>query len=768
MKNYLYYLLFLTTLLFITTQVFSQTTTLTGTVKESEGFSPVGEVVIHIEQTNQHSHTDLDGSYVISGLKEGNYKIQFSKLGFKSQEHSVLIRANETNRMDVFLEKTYIDLQSVQIAIDRPVSAASSKNLSQIDFENRPKNSAQDMLKLVPGLFIAQHAGGGKAEQIFVRGFDCDHGTDVAAYVDGIPVNMPSHAHGQGYADLHFLIPETVERVQIFKGPYSPRFGNFATGAAVEFETLDSLPTNLIQLESAYTPAINELTGSRGLVLLQLPQMASNVKSYFAADVVNNRSYFEADQKFKRISLFSKTTFAISSHSHLHLSVGGFGSSWDASGQIPESAVQNNQIGRFGSIDDSEGGTTQRNNLSVTYHTQYETSEFEVQAYTCNYRFRLYSNFTFYLIDTVNGDEIEQNDDRNIMGVNAVYSKGHKLGSMDNKLTIGASFRSDNIENQLWHAVKRKRLEQRVHANIFERSTGIFINEIFRFGDKFKVELGGRYDYFVFDVEDLLPGDSLRENYSGYNYQDLLSPKLNVSYSPNQFLQLFFNAGSGFHSNDARTVVRESTQHDLPRAIGAELGLLKHFGRRIVVSAALWWMDIENELVYVGDEGTTENKGPSRRAGIDCSARMQITKWLFADVDLNVAKNYFIDKVYGTRLTSDYHLPLAPNFTSSGGLTFKPGKKLSAGLRYRHLASRPANESNTVVTRAYTLYDMTANYKLQKIQLGLIIENLLDSDWNEAQFDTESRLLNSPQVLEELHFTPGTPFTARITVGYTF
>ena len=321
MKKYLFILCF------SAGQTFAQSFSLTGTITNIEGLQPIADVYVVVKETNQHSHTDIQGKYLLSNLAEGIYLIEFKKLGFVTKELSVTIKNEEVQQLDITLQRNSFELQSIEIGTNRPVSAASSEIFNQIDFENRPKNSSQDLLRIVPGLFIAQHAGGGKAEQIFVRGFDCDHGTDVATFVDGMPVNMPSHGHGQGYADLHFLIPETVERIDVFKGPYSPKFGDFATGAAVSFNTLDSLPSNLVQIETAFTPEREELTATRGLVMLQLPLNISNVSSYFAADIVNNRSYFEADQKFKRFSIYSKTSFAISVHSHIHLAIGGFGSS---------------------------------------------------------------------------------------------------------------------------------------------------------------------------------------------------------------------------------------------------------------------------------------------------------------------------------------------------------------------------------------------------------------------------------------------------------
>ncbi len=755
-------------LIIINSKLFSQTSVLNGIVIDKLTMKPLNSVTISIDKVNSNILTNENGEFTFLALKDGLYKIEANKIGFKSKKAAFTLSENDTKMLTIELESKSTKLATVEVFSDKPVSAASSKYLSQIDFENRPKNSAQDMLRLVPGLFIAQHAGGGKAEQIFIRGFDCDHGTDVATYVDGMPVNMPSHGHGQGYEDLHFLIPEVVKEMEVFKGPYSPKFGDFATGAAVKFNTLDSIDHNLVQFETGAIKGIKGISSKRGLALLKLPDLGSNVSSYFAADIINNRGYFENPQDFNRFTIFSKTSIAVSDHSHIHFSISNFGSSWNASGQVPERAVDAGLISRFGSIDNSEGGTTQRNNLSLTYHTQLEASEFETQVYSSTYRFKLYSNFTFFLEDSINGDQIEQGDNRTIQGLNSHYTVSHKLGSLNNKFTFGVSYRADEIENELWHTVKRTRLEVRANAKIHERSSGFYFNEVFRFNDHLRAEIGGRYDYFIFDVIDNLPTDSSHKNYSGYNYQTLFSPKFNLIYTATERFQIFLNAGSGFHSNDARSVVQQPNNHELPKAVGAEIGTLLHLGNNFVLTSAFWWMDLENELVYVGDDGTTENKGQSRRTGIDISARQQISSWLYADIDLNFAKNVFIDNLYGTQLENDYHIPLAPKLTSTGGLTAKFQNGLDAGIRYRFIDDRPANESNTVEARKYSIFDLTVNYKTSRYKVGLVIENLLNTKWNEAQFDTESRLPFEKQSVDELHFTPGTPFAAKLIFGYIF
>ncbi|MES2565817.1 MAG: TonB-dependent receptor [Bacteroidota bacterium] len=746
----------------------SQTSVIKGNIKDKDSGENLDNVFVNIEKTNNHSHTDGAGNFLFMNVQIGTYDIEFQKPGYEKQMLNYKLACSDTTVISVILISKSVALNEVNIAVDRPVSAASSSYLSQKDFTNRPKNSAQDMLRLVPGLFIAQHAGGGKSEQIFIRGFDCDHGTDIATFVDGMPVNMPSHGHGQGYADLHFLIPEVVEGISIFKGTSSPLYGDFATAAAVNFKTLDSLPTNLVQFETGSVPQTNAVTSNRGLALLKVPINSGKVTSYFAADVINNKGFFNRNQDFKRVNLFSKTILAINEHSRICFSVSGFGSSWNSSGQVPERGVEKKIISRYGSIDPNEGGTTQRNNYNLVYNNKLGVGEFEAQVYMSTYRFKLFSNFTFFLVDSANGDMIEQNDNRTVRGLNTKYTVGHKFFNLNNRFTLGASFRADDIENSLWNSPQRERLKVNAHSQIHQRSSAVYVNEVFRFNDHFRAELGLRYDYFIFDVQDLLPTDSLHTNYSGYNYQSAFNPKLNLIYTVNNKVQFFFNAGSGYHSNDARSSVQDKTQHQLPIAVSAELGTLLHVNSKTVISAAAWGMDLSNELVYVGDDGTTENKGASRRVGIDISGRAQLLPWLYMDIDINGSKGRFIDTVFGYEKKVDFYIPLAPTLTSAGGLTAKFKSGLELGLRYRYMQDRPANETNTIIARGYNVVDLSANYKTKHYKIGLFIENLFNVKWNEAQFATETKMRNETQPVDELHFTPGTPFYAKLVFGYMF
>ncbi len=744
----------------------AQTLSISGKIIDSETKLPLEDAYVSNSSNDQHSHSDKYGAFVLKEINAGAVSLYFEKSHYEIKE--IKLNANkEISGLLIELQLKAKEVKEILISADKPLSAASSMYINQTGFLNRPRNSAQDLMRAVPGLFIAQHAGGGKAEQIFVRGFDCDHGTDVATFVDGLPVNMPSHGHGQGYADLHFVIPETVEGIQVFKGTSSPYYGDFATGAAIQFKTLDTLAQNTVSVDAGFYPTMPAYSGNRMLALLQIPEKSDKVTSYFAAEMLNGRGYFERDQKLKRFNLFSKTTFFLAENQRLLLTVSGFGSTWNASGQVPERLVDNGAISRFGYVDPNEGGTTQRNNINLVHTWKMKKGEWETQAFASRYRFRLFSNFTFFLEDSIHGDMIEQDDQRNVFGINTKYSIEHHIGEQHGKFTVGAQLRSDAIENQLWNAPQRTRMEQRAHANVLLRSNALYANETFRLSKKWRMDLGLRYDYLIFDVEDLIPTDSSHTNYSGYNFQSGLHPKFNLAFSPTNNWQLFLNAGSGFHSNDGRSVVQDKTNHQLPLAISSELGTLFSI-KKIVVSLAFWEMELSNELVYVGDDGTTENRGTTRRLGVDASLRAPLTSWLFVDADVNWARSRFTNALFKSQLSSDFYVPLAPILTSTGGFSTKFKMGLEASLRFRYMMARPATEDNSVATRAYTVFDASLAYTLKNWKWTLTIENLLNTAWNEAQFATTSRLQGEAQAIQEIHFTPGTPFFAKLAIAYSF
>lgn len=749
-------------------QTFAHNTSVNGVVLSSYNNKPMQGAEVALKGTDYKAYTDIDGKFNFTKIPARDYVVVVAQKGYYQLEYNIDPKADVTLNLKLLVYPELITLPDVSAVVTRNTQAASSEVISSVDMELRPRNSAQDMLRLVPGLFIAQHAGGGKAEQIFVRGFDCDHGTDIATFVDGIPVNMPSHGHGQGYADLHFLIPETVNKMEINKGPYQAQYGDFATGAAVQFKTFDSLPHSQATVELSSTPTNRAFSAARVLLMANIPTGTSKVASYVAGEYTYNPSYFVNNSQFHKYNLFGKVKAYLGHSTSISFSASGFGANWNASGQVPERAVTDGIITRFGSIDPTEGGTTQRQNFNLQLQNFHNNRQLLMNVYVSRYRFKLFSDFTFFARDTVHGDEIEQDDSRTVLGINTTYSIYSKIKNVNTKTTLGLGYRSDVIENALWYAQARTRLHEQQQAKIFENGMNLWVKQDFEFTKWFHADIAARFDYFLFDVDDKIPTDSLHHNYSGYTYQVLPGYKLNLVFTPVRNLQLFVNSGIGYHSNDARGVVRDLTTHILPMAYGNELGAEINIANRAVFSVAFWTLDLQNELVYVGDEGVTEDNGSSRRIGIDFSTRIQILKWLYFDGDFNIARSTFTEKLFGKQLSANYYIPLSPYITSAAGLTVKHKSGIKGSLRYRYMSDRPANEDNSVTAHGYFIMDATLGFERKRYAINLTVENLLNTKWNEAQFDTESRLLNEEAPVDELHFTPGTPVALKLGFSYFF
>ncbi|HET9502670.1 MAG TPA: TonB-dependent receptor [Hymenobacter sp.] len=739
---------------------------LRGTVTDSLSGQPLAGVRVGLLGQPSGTATDALGQFRLAGLAAGTYRVQLGALGYRLKINEITLVAGETRGLTTALATTNLNLAEVTVSQPRDPNQTLAA-ISHIDQTLRPINSAQDLLRLVPGLFIAQHAGGGKAEQIFVRGFDADHGTDFAVSIDGLPVNMVSHAHGQGYADFHFVIPETVEQLRVYKGPYTARFGDFATAGAGEFTTKTSLDRSQVKLE------VGRFDTRRALVMLDLlgthhlfskkPESA-----YVAAEYNFTNSYFDAPQHFKRFNGLVKYTGQLTDRTALTLLGSHFTSSWDASGQIPDRAVAEGLISRFGSLDPSEGGSTSRTNASVVLTTALpHDAVLRQQAYYSRYNFSLFSNFTFFKNDPVNGDEIDQTDHRNLYGYTATYDRDDRLGHRGRSLhtVAGLGTRIDASDLGLRRAVQRRILDTVSTGRLYEQNINAYLDETLELTDRLTVNAAVRADLFIFQFRGQ-KSDSAAGfvPLTGRVTRGRVSPKLNFYYQLSPAVQLFVRSGLGFHSNDARGVVQGTGGFNaLPRATGAEVGSTFKPVPSLVVNAALWTLHLQDELVYSGDEGTTESAGPTRRYGVDVSARYQLTGRLFLDADVNYSHGRIVNAPEG-----ENRIPLAPSFTSIGGLTLKNPNGLSASLRYRHIDSRPAQEDNAIRARGYFLLDAVANYTRPRFQLGATAENLLNVAWNEAQFATDSQLRGEAASVNELNFTPGTPFFIKLNASVFF
>ena len=722
---------------------------LSGTVVDQDNI-PLDGVGVYNKTTGGYTYTNVAGYFELDDISVGDLII-INNLGFKTQEITIT-----ENQLDATINITLIESA---VSLDQVVIVSKVNALSQlvnIDVKANPVKSSQEILRKVPGLIIGQHAGGGKAEQIFLRGFDIDHGTDITIDVDGLPVNMVSHAHGQGYADMHFIIPETIDNIDFGKGAYYANKGNFNTAGYVDLKTKSRIDDNQLSLEAGMFNTI------RTVGMFKITE-GDNSNAYVASELVLTDGAFESPQNFNRLNLLGRYNFNNHEDQELSLSISHFQSKWDASGQVPQRAIDQGLITRFGAIDDTEGGNTSRSNFWVNHSKQLdEHSIVKSKAFISKYDFELFSNFTFFLEDPVNADQIRQKEDRTIIGAETVYEHSIHVGDHDSQLRYetGLGFRYDDINDvQLSRTRNRQELLERLaYGNVDELNGYGFFNLTYK-KNKWTINPGLRLDYFKFDYVNLLSEtyDSKSEN------KVFVGPKLNVIYAASPNLQIFGKTGIGYHSNDTRVVVANSGEDILPAAYSADLGAIIKPSKKLVVNAALWSLFLEQEFVYVGDAAIVEPSGKTQRYGVDFGLRYQLTDWLYANGDINYTYARSSEEPEG----QDF-IPLAPDLTSSGGLSFRDLGNFSGGINYRFIKDRPANEDNSIVAEGYFITDLNLNYAWNNWTFGLIVENLFDQEWNETQFATESRLLNEPTSFEEIHLTPGTPFFLRGKISVSF
>lgn len=703
----------------------------------------IADVYVQNLSTEAHAHTDARGTFRIRATAGDSLLLSHLDYALK-----IWVVANDS--AEITLEPQMVSIEPILLSL----LTYKVSYFSDIDLKMQPLQSSQELLTKVPGLFIGQHAGGGKAEQIFLRGFDIDHGTDIQINVDGMPVNMVSHAHGQGYADLHFVIPETIENIDFGKGPYSARHGNFTTAGYVDMQTKKRLHESRVQF------GVGQFNTRRFLGLLSLVNQPKH-SAYVASEYLLSDGPFDSPQHFNRLNLFGKYHGQLDGNNSLSISASHFQSRWDASGQIPIRAIESGLIGRFGAIDDTEGGETSRSNVVVNHVKQLGAHHFvKSNFYYSRYMFDLYSNFTFFLDDPVNGDQIRQYEARDVFGGQSEWNRQVTLGQTQMQLQAGAGFRRDHSKNNgLYHTKRRlETLSTLQLGNIQETAFFGYASAKIQAG-KWMIQPSLRIDHFDFSYDDMLSA-----NYDTRAQQkSTVSPKLAINYQLNDQMQLYTQFGRGFHSNDTRVILMNEADKILPAAYGTDLGMHWKPSPRMLVNVALWQLFMEQEFVYVGDAGIVEPSGKTQRAGIELAWRYQILDWLFWRADANYTYARSIEAPAG----EDY-IPLAPDFTAVAGLQAQHKSGLYGSLQARYMDARPANEDGSITAEGYLVTDLKLGYRYRNIDINLNVLNLLDTQWKETQFATLSRLANEPQGVEEIHFIPGTPRFVQLNLAYFF
>ena len=643
--------------------------------------------------------------------------------------------------------------------------SASQGTVGATQLEERPLLRASEVLETVPGMIVTQHSGDGKANQYFLRGFNLDHGTDFATSVNGVPVNLPTHAHGQGYTDLNFMIPELVETVNYKKGVYYADQGDFSSAGAADLEYFHVLPTGIALAQvGMYDYYRTLLAGS--------PRVGPGNLLY-AGELVYNDGPWDNPAHFRK------------GNGVLRYSVGGdqdgwsvtamaYKAKWDSTDQIAQHAVREGIIDRFGTLDDSDGGNSQRYSLSAEWHRTGENGLTRLVAYGYYYDLDLFSNFTYFLDDPVNGDQFEQKDSRWVGGLLASHSWQMTLGPVKMDNTVGAQFRIDTIHNGLFHTVQRERLSTIRSDDIVETTGAVYTETREQWAPWFRSIAGLRFDIVNFDVS-----SNTHQN-SGNVTDTIPNPKLALIFGPWANTEFYLDGGLGYHSNDGRGVttnvepgsnppVKVQPADPLVRTYGAEVGARSTWIPNLQSTLALWWLKIDSELLFVGDAGTTEASRPSERYGLEFANFYTPTKWLTLDADFAFTHARFTNN----DPAGDY-IPGSPNAVISAGITVHDLHGFFGSLRLRYFGPRPLIEDGSVQSDSTLLLNAQVGYQINKTWTVTVdFFNLLNSKDSDISYYYASRLAGEPPGPDDggyndIHFHPVEPFQVRAAVTARF
>ena len=623
-----------------------------------------------------------------------------------------------------------------------------------LQLAERPILRAGELLETVPGLIITQHAGGGKANQYFLRGFNLDHGTDFATFLDGVPLNMPSHAHGQGYADMNVVIPELVERVNYQKGPYFAQTGDFGTAGAAYLDFFKTLPNALLVMEAGSY-------GYNRLVFADSAKLTSGNLLYGIQVSHADGPWLMPDDynKFNGQLTWSRGDAKDGSSVTLR----GYQGKWNSSDQIPESLVTSGVLSAFGNMDASNGGDSRYLSISSEWHAKDKSTEDKLQVYAYHYDLDLFSNFTYYLNDPVNGDQFEQADRRTGAGFNASHTIYGSLGGKSSETTFGLQVRNDWVANGLYKTTQRFRTATNVQDDFTVGEAGVFVENRLQWTPTFRTVVGGRVDLQHTDVTALSAADSGQANSSAF------SPKLSLIWGPYEKTEYFLQAGYGFHSNDGRGTTLTSggatPLRGLVSAQGGEVGIRTLAVENLQSTLSLWYLHNNSELVLAGDSGELEPSGASNRYGVEWANYYTPNKWLSFDLDLAASQALFVlPDTDGGRA-----VPESINTVASAGVTVKDGSGWSGSLRLRYFGPRDLISTGAVRSGTTTILNASVGYQFNtRWQATVEILNLLNSSDQDIAYLYESKVSPSAAASTQVHFHPVEPRQFRLSVTGRF
>jgi outer membrane receptor protein involved in Fe transport len=641
-----------------------------------------------------------------------------------------------------------------------PVSA-SQGIVTDEQLSLRPILRTGELMEVVPGLLVTQHSGDGKANQYFLRGFNLDHGTDLATSVDGVPVNMPTHGHGQGYTDINFVIPELVQSIEYRKGTYYAETGNFSAAGAVNLRYEQKLDGPLVVLEGG------EESYARSLIAAS-PEIGGGVL-LVGLDYAHIDGPWQLAENYRKKNGLVRYTHAVGTDNQFSVTAQGYDGDWKSTDQIPLRAVQSGEIDRFGNIDPTDRGDSHRYSLSVDWTSNLtDSDELTGLVYAVDYGLDLISNFS-YATDPDNGDQFEQVDDRNIYGANVTYRHKFDWADREQEFATGVQIRRDDIGKvALYRTIARERFATVREDSVEQTSYSAYASVHTHWSDFVRTTLGIRGDAFDFNVDANLAANGGRETDS------IVSPKFALVLGPWAKTEFFFNLGNGFHSNDARgTTIRvdptdgvtpANRVDPLVKATGADLGVRTALVPNMQISASLWTLDLDSELLFVGDAGTTEASRASERRGVELAAIWNPLSWLIIDADLAWSRARFTGfDVVGNRI------PGAVENVASVGVAIDHPSGWFGGARFRHFGEAPLIEDDSVRSDGTTVVNLETGYRFAKrYKLSAALYNVFDSKDNDITYFYESQLANESAPVADIHFHPVEPRTLRVTLSGSF
>jgi hypothetical protein len=760
---------------------FAQSASVSGVVADETGGVLPG-VSVSLQpagtQTPLETVTDGAGRYQFDNVPAGPAEISFRLINFSAVRRDITVAQGPTTANAVMLvsasadititaPRTFRNLAEVENPAENLVGVASAGSegaITAAQLAVRPVNRATEILETVPGLIVSQHSGEGKANQYYLRGFNLDHGFDFAQTVAGIPVNMPTHAHAQGYADANFLIPELVSGVQFRKGPYYAENGDFSSAGSANINYFNVLDRPMVTLR----------TGSfdyRRLLAAASPKLGrGNLLGAFEYERDNGPWVSPNNKdKYNGVVRYSQGD----ARSGLSLTFMGFSNHWHSTDQIPQRAVDAGTISRFGFIEETDGGETFRYSGAFDWQRSSTNDSTRATAYMQRYGVQLFHNFTYFLNDPENGDQFEQFERRWTTGGKVTHRHMQRIGGRPTESAFGVDVRNDSVGGPLGlYLTSQTVRRETVRADEADQtSVGIFGETEIEWSRVVRTTFGVRGNVYRWNVESNNPLNS------GNEASAIVNPKFAAAFGPWKGTELYANFGTGFHSNSALGIVQRvdpftgdlvESSPAFAQARGAEFGVRTVAIKGLQTTATLWYLGFDSELVYVGDSGSTEAGPASRRTGVEITNYIYPNRWTAIDLDLSFSKARYTGVPEG----EDF-IPGALNRVISAGISINPPGGVASGpfgsFRVRHFGPRSLIEDNSVKSDQTTIVNGEAGYKFSE-RLRLILEgfNLLDAEVSDIDYFFESRLKDEPAPVEDIHFHAAIPRSFRLALQVSF